>query len=96
MNQLISSDVTRKLGEQNSNQRKKDIVQSCSDDKVDKSFECDICKSLFKYKQSLKRHIISVHEKKKGFKCNICTDTFDLSSYLKKHVAAVHEGRKCC
>ena len=88
MNQLISSDVTRKLGKQNSNQ--------CKKDKVDQSFQCDVCKSFFKYKQSLKRHIISVHEKKKGFKCNICAATFDLSTYLKKHVAVAHEGRKCC
>ena len=43
-----------------------------SNDIVEKQFKCDICDSFFQTKQTLKRHIQSIHTKEKPYLCNIC------------------------
>ena len=43
---------------------------------VEKQLKCDICKSVFKTKETLKRHIQTVHEGKKPFTCKICDTSF--------------------
>ena len=42
-------------------------------------YSCDLCGREFPWKTSLRRHINSVHEKKKPHKCSIC----DFSSFKK-------------
>ena len=47
-------------------------------------------------KLSLKRHIASVHEKKKFYKCEFegCTTTFSQKVSIKAHINAVHERKR--
>ena len=58
------------------------------------SGNCHICGKF--YKTDLKRHVASVHQKKKPFKCDIksCKFAFADKSALKKHTSIVHEGKK--
>jgi uncharacterized Zn-finger protein len=43
---------------------------------------------------SAKRHIISIHEKKKPYKCPRCDKCFAQQGHINGHVRAVHEGIK--
>ena len=63
-----------------------------SDHVVNRCLKCDVCDSLFKTKFHLKRHIESVHERKKPFKCNICDVSF--TEMGKLNVSLVHERKK--
>jgi hypothetical protein len=58
------------------------------------SGNCHICGKF--YKTDLKRHVASVHKKKKPFKCLIksCKFAFADKSALRKHTSTVHEGKK--
>ena len=42
----------------------------------------------------IKRHIISIHEKKKPYKCPRCDKHFAQQGHINGHVRAVHEGIK--
>ena len=42
----------------------------------------------------VKRHIISIHEKKKPYKCPRCDKCFAQQGHINGHVRAVHEGIK--
>ena len=53
--------------------------------------KCDICNSLFKTKEKLKRHIESVHDRKKPFKCNVCDACFTRNGDLNAHKVSVLE-----
>ena len=59
-----------------------------------KPFKCDLCEVTFSNSSNLKRHVVSVHDKKKSFECDICEVSFSHKSLLKKHVASVHEKNK--
>ena len=59
-----------------------------------KSFNCEICKSDFRTKGSLKNHTLSVHEGKKPFRCEICGKCFSQMTKYKEHKASIHEGKK--
>ena len=54
---------------------------------------CDVCSSSFESKGDLKRHIVSVPERKNPFKCDICCSAFSQKINLKAHVSSVHEGK---
>ena len=43
---------------------------------------------------SMKKHIESVHERKKPLKCDICDYSFSQKQDTNKHVASVYEGKK--
>ena len=58
------------------------------------SYECEICKTCFKLKANLKKHVASVHEEKKSFKCDICDYSCPRKDKMKSHMASVHEGKK--
>ena len=45
-------------------------------------------------RSSLKRHILSVHEKVKAYKCDLCDATFTPKARLKTHHSSVHEEKK--
>ena len=64
----------------------------------------------FAQKQKLKRHISTVHQKKKcitcdaiftvhegikPFKCTTCGNSFAQKQTLKRHLSAVHQKKKC-
>ena len=52
---------------------------------------CSFCNKKFANEGRLKRHIESVHEKKKLFLCTICDHSFAENWILKNHIASVHE-----
>ena len=53
-------------------------------------FNCHLCKSVFKGKHDLKRHINSIHHKKKPYMCAKCLVNFSRKSYCKSHLKQVH------
>ena len=67
------------------------------------SFQCSICDKVFGAKQTLERHLVSVHkydptklkekvdEKKKPFRCPICDKAFAAKQTLERHCANVHK-----
>ena len=65
-----------------------------SNNVVNKNLQCETCNYFFKTKETLKRHITSVHEGKKPFKCDICTRNFARNAHLLLHVASIHEKIK--
>ena len=61
-----------------------------------KSFSCEICKKLFSSKQSLKKHISSVHEAKKSLECKLVRcdlgdRDFSSKRNLHQHVKLTHD-----
>ena len=57
-----------------------------------KPFKCSLCDTSFSLKQTLEKHIASVHEGKKPYKCNICETSYVQRGHLKSHLAStVHE-----
>ena len=67
---------------------------------VSKPLECKWCAKTFNGTRNLKRHITSVHDKKKSdtsqtkFDCNICEKLFKDKRILMRHIDAVHEKKK--
>lgn len=57
-------------------------------------WQCGACLQDYGTKQSLERHIRTVHGNVKAFKCPKCTVTFGHSSDLKRHIRTVHGGEK--
>ena len=57
-----------------------------------KEHRCSICDSTFTEKYTLKRHILSRHEKIKSNKCTSCESSFSTKRNLKQHIELVHEG----
>ena len=56
-----------------------------------KSHVCFICKSSFRFKQRLTRHIRDTHQE--GV-CSLCNITFSNVGNLNAHISSVHEGKK--
>ena len=54
------------------------------------SWQCSICGKSFKLKNTLKRHVDSVHEGKK-FKCDICGKDFNRKGSIAKHKLNAHK-----
>ena len=61
---------------------------------IRKSFKCEICDSIFKVKAYLKRHSLSVHERKMPFKCDICDYSCFGKSDMNRHIESVHERKR--
>ena len=57
-------------------------------------YSCPLCDKDFFTEKLQKRHIESVHEKKKPFKCSICEYSSSSKYNLKKHTESVHEGKQ--
>ena len=57
-------------------------------------YSCPLCDKDFFTQLLQKRHIESVHEKKKPFKCSICEYSSSSKFNLKKHTESVHEGKQ--
>ena len=56
-----------------------------------KKYFCNICDLKFLLKQSLKKHLVSVHNKPiKVYDCSICSDSFMNQDRLTKHRRNVH------
>lgn len=57
-----------------------------------RTFECEICKKLYKTKRDLKLHLL-VHSVQRPHKCSTCEKTFLSTSKLKQHLN-VHTGSR--
>ena len=53
-------------------------------------YTCDICKTLFKHRISLKRHMILHSEKPVEFSCDHCALKFTRKDNLNKHKQRIH------
>lgn len=58
------------------------------------NFNCKECDKEFQRKYHLKRHIATVHEKKKPYICPQCNKCFGQKTVLNKHIKSVHQGTK--
>ena len=56
-------------------------------------FQCPRCDSSFFWKQSLNKHIATVHKKEKSYNCSICNCEFSDNSYLQRHIEQAHEEK---
>ena len=52
----------------------------------DLNFRCDVCKSSFKQKKSLKFHVKQKHGQEESFPCPKCGKLFDRKDSMKKHL----------
>lgn len=55
-------------------------------------YSCDYpkCKKVYACKTALRRHKLTLHEKKRNFACELCSLTFGLQHHLKRHIEQVH------
>ena len=60
----------------------------------EKKFNCLLCKAKYSLKQSLKNHIMSVHENTRPHKCSMCDFAANLKDILNSHIKSVHEEKK--
>jgi len=61
---------------------------------MDNKFSCNKCSKTFTRKDSLNKHINSVHKSKTVHSCNLCDKTFTRRSNLKRHQDSVHSSAK--
>lgn len=52
---------------------------------------CHICGKIFKYPESLRRHLKTVHSDERPFKCHLCTSSFNRNHNLTIHIKVVHQ-----
>ena len=57
-----------------------------------KKFKCDRCELSFAVEQSLKRHVMAVHDLIKPFECPECKKAFNDKGNMRQHVKVVHQG----
>ena len=57
------------------------------------SKKCTNCERTFKHLRNLKRHVITVHNKKstETIKCQFCIDSFETQAVLNEHLKIVHQ-----
>ena len=53
-----------------------------------------MCNHCFLESDTLKKHVLTIHEGVKPFKCKICEDRFADKSGMNRHVKSAHEGKK--
>ena len=58
----------------------------------EKTLTCEIYLSRFTQKNSLKKHIESIH-RGKIFKCEFCPSSYTQKDNLKRHIKSVHRGK---
>ena len=55
---------------------------------------CDICGSKFTRKESLKKHILTIHEGKKPYECSACNYKSAQRGAVDLHIINIHRGEK--
>ena len=59
-----------------------------------KRHDCSTCEQKFKTHQSLRKHIMAVHERRKPHLCSQCGFSCSHVANMKIHISVVHEGKK--
>ena len=59
-----------------------------------KTHGCPHCPATFGRSNDLRRHVQTVHEKRKDHQCAHCPKTFGQEGDLRRHVRVVHEKRR--
>ena len=96
INEENGSSQETETAEPNENPAKKTVNQSLQSHKssVYEKEKCSICDKSYSNTSSLKKHIASVHEKKKSHMCSICDYSSLRKDGLKSHIASVHGNNK--
>merc|ERR1712150_43159 len=68
-----------------------DLKDPSSKEQDDKNFKCDDCTYSTSRKDSLRKHINTVHKKERNFTCKVCNFAFTQSSSLNKHMRVKHK-----
>ena len=55
----------------------------------EKNYKCKICMEAFKDPQTMKLHVMKVHEGVK-FKCDLCNGCFHNKQGIKRHKLKIH------
>mmetsp|Transcript_5260 Transcript_5260/g.15716 ORF Transcript_5260/g.15716 Transcript_5260/m.15716 type:complete len:402 (+) Transcript_5260:115-1320(+) len=55
-------------------------------------YGCELCESSFKSSYDLKRHVESVHDKKRQHQCRFCKRRFSQSGHRNEHERLFHSG----
>lgn len=55
---------------------------------------CHMCGKIFKYPESLRRHLKTVHSDERPFKCHLCTSSFNRNHNLTIHIKVVHQRQR--
>eukprot|EP00190_Bangiopsis_sp_CCMP1999_P004787 CAMPEP_0198731158 /NCGR_PEP_ID=MMETSP1475-20131203/28435_1 /TAXON_ID= ORGANISM="Unidentified sp., Strain CCMP1999" /NCGR_SAMPLE_ID=MMETSP1475 /ASSEMBLY_ACC=CAM_ASM_001111 /LENGTH=397 /DNA_ID=CAMNT_0044494085 /DNA_START=10 /DNA_END=1203 /DNA_ORIENTATION=+ len=53
---------------------------------------CGVCNVEFRRNYDLKRHMVSVHEKRKDYVCSLCKKGFSQTGHLNEHIRVTHGG----
>ena len=64
------------------------------DEKIEETFECNICAVKLKTKYYVQKHINLVQNNIKDFECRICDKKFGQKSVLLQHIKLVHPKLK--
>ena len=62
--------------------------------KLQKTFQCKICKKTVSTNISLRRHVETLHHGLLAFKCDLCDKSFKYNQDLKLHTDTIHHGLK--
>ena len=62
--------------------------------KEHKPHQCPQCDAKFKHRNSLKDHVVGVHEGKRPYLCSICGADYTQKANLRRHIDQVHEKTK--
>lgn len=59
-----------------------------------KYVNCNICNKIVQA-TSLKKHMVSVHERRRDFECAFCQKSFAQAYSLREHICAKHTMQHC-
>jgi len=65
---------------------------SYNSEKLLDKFPCSKCEKIFQFKNSLTKHVASVHDNAK-FQCEICVASYSYKFNLKRHMELEHESK---
>ncbi|VDL61150.1 unnamed protein product [Hymenolepis diminuta] len=69
-------------------------VKSELNDRNLKPYKCGVCGKSFSRNNTLRDHVMAVHERLKPHKCEICGKDFCQYSTLLLHISSIHNGER--
>lgn len=80
----------RKAGSEDFQTNYNNSVPIQTEEDEERKHACTLCKSRFKMRGDLLRHVKIVHQGKKMFTCPTCGKQFGHSGHLNRHISSVH------